>query len=91
MLSVAGANNLEFSTRSMALELMVTLTETAPALARRCPGLTQGLIPLAMSLMLEYDEDDIEWAAGKYSEDPPDENSAVGLLLITKSYYYCRR
>ena len=41
MLSVAGSKSLEFSTRSMALELMVTLTETAPALARRCPALVQ--------------------------------------------------
>lgn len=38
MLSVASATGLEFPTRSMALELMVTLTETAPALARRCKG-----------------------------------------------------
>lgn len=38
MLTVASAEGLEFSTRAMALELMVTLTETAPALARRCKG-----------------------------------------------------
>jgi environmental stress-induced protein Ves len=38
MLTVASATGLDFSTRSMALELMVTLTETAPALARRCKG-----------------------------------------------------
>jgi hypothetical protein len=78
MLTVAGSSGLEFSTRSMALELMVTLTESAPALARKCPGLVQGLIPLAMSLMLEVEEDDEEWARGKYVEEVPDENSAVG-------------
>lgn len=39
MLAVASATGLEFSTRSIALELMVTLTETAPALARRCKGI----------------------------------------------------
>ncbi|KAJ1437419.1 armadillo-type protein [Ochromonadaceae sp. CCMP2298] len=78
MLQVGNAQGLEFSTRSMALELLVTITETAPALARRCPGLVQGLVPLAMSLMLEVEEEDGEWAAGVYSEEPADENSSVG-------------
>lgn len=78
MLSVANAQGLEFSTRSMALELLVTITETAPALARRCNGLIQGLIPLAMSLMLEIDEEEAEWAAGPYTEEPSDENCSVG-------------
>jgi hypothetical protein len=78
MLTVGNATGLEFSTRSMALELLVTITETAPALARRCPGLVQGLVPLAMSLMLEVEEEDGEWAEGVYSEEPADENSAVG-------------
>jgi hypothetical protein len=62
----------------MALELMVTITETAPALARRCAGLVQGLIPLAMSLSLEIEEEEAEWAAGPYTEEPSDENCAVG-------------
>lgn len=56
MVQVAGADGLEFSTRSMALELLVTFTECAPALARRCPALLQGLVPLAMSLMLSLEE-----------------------------------
>jgi len=78
MLTVANAQGLEFSTRSMALELMVTITETAPALARRCAGLLQGLVPLAMALMLEVEEEEAEWAAGAYTEEPSDENYCVG-------------
>jgi hypothetical protein len=78
MLTVANAQGLEFSTRAMALELMVTITETAPALARRCAGLVQGLVPLAMSLSLEIEEEEAEWAAGPYTEEPTDENCAVG-------------
>eukprot|EP01032_Pedospumella_encystans_P019768 gene19768-22474_t len=77
MLTVANAQGLEFSTRAMALELMVTITETAPALARRCAGLIQGLVPLAMSLMLEVEEEEAEWAAGPYTEEPSDENYCV--------------
>jgi hypothetical protein len=56
MVVVASSDSLEFSTRSMALELMVSLSETAPVLARRCPALISGLVPLAFALMTEVDE-----------------------------------
>ena len=84
MLSVASSNFLEFSTRSIALELMVTLTETAPALARRCPALVEHLVPLAMNIMLEVDEEDSEWAKGTYTEEPDDENYVVGEEAIER-------
>lgn len=81
MLIVAGAAGLEFSTRTMALELMVTLAETAPALARKCPALVQGLVPLSMLIMLEVeDEDETQWMRGKYTpeEDSLDDNYVLG-------------
>eukprot|EP01038_Epipyxis_sp_PR26KG_P010303 gene10303-13849_t len=78
MLSVASSNTLEFSTRCMALELMVTITETAPALARRCNSLMQGLIPLSMSLMLEYEESEQDWMSGKYTDEMPDDSYSIG-------------
>jgi len=78
MLTVAKSDDLEFSTRSIALELLVTLTETAPALARRCPGLVQGLVPLAMNIMLDVDETEAEWVAGKYTQELAEDNSFVG-------------
>lgn len=67
MLTVANAKGLEFSTRAMALELMVTITETSPSQARRCNSLIHGLIPLAMSLMLEIEEDEHKWISGLLS------------------------
>lgn len=66
MLSVASSMSLEFSTRSTALELMVTFTESAPALARKCPELINGLIPLAMSIMLDVESDESTWIKEKY-------------------------
>jgi len=78
MLTVAGATNLEFSTRSMALELMITLAETAPAAARRSSSLLNGLIPLAMNLMLEYEDEDLEWAKGSYVEEDLEDNCVLG-------------
>jgi hypothetical protein len=86
MLSVASSDALEFPTRSIALELMVTLGETAPALARRCQALITGLVPLAMSLMLELDDtDETSWRRGSYTEEVEDENSAVGEEAIERA------
>lgn len=85
MLMVAKAESLDFPTRSIALELMVTLTETAPALARRCAGLVDGLVPLAMSLMLDVEEEEGEWMRGKYMDEPEDENFFVGEEAIERA------
>ena len=88
MLSVAAAEGLEFSTRNMALELMVTLAEAAPAMARRCAGLVQGLVPLAMSLMLEIEEEDADWAQGRYTPqtmDDDEHNYLVGEDAIERA------
>lgn len=85
MLTVAGSERLEFPTRALAVELMITFTESAPALARRCPGLVTGLIPLSMALALEVDEEEEEWAKGKYTEEPADENNCVGEEAIERA------
>jgi importin-5 len=104
MVTVAASNGLDFPTRSIAVELMVTLTETAPALARRCPGLdplpflpsllpflilfpglVNGLVPLAMNLMLELEETDQEWASQDYTEEFPDESALVGEEAIERA------
>lgn len=84
MLTVAKSEGLEFPTRAIALELMVTLTETAPALARRCPALLEGVIPLAMALTLDMDETEQEWIQGKYSEELADGNNSVGEEAIER-------
>ena len=80
MLAVVRSDNFEFSTRTLALELLVTLTETAPALARRCEGFLTGLIQVSMVLMVEIEEEDHEWARGKYSDEASDENFCVGMI-----------
>ena len=85
MLTVASSDLLEFPTRSLAVELMVTFTETAPALARRCSGLAAGLMPLCMTLALEVDDDQDEWVTGKYSEEPEDENNCVGEEAVERA------
>ena len=85
MLTVALSESLEFPTRSLAVELILTFTETAPALARRCAGLVEGLIPLCMALALEVDDDEADWIQGKYTEEPADENNCVGEEAIERA------
>ena len=85
MITVARSESLEFPTRSLAVELMVTFAETAPALARRCPGLVAGLIPLSMALALEVDDDEQDWVKGKYTEEPADENNCAGEEAIERA------
>lgn len=78
MQTIAKAEALEFSTRTMALELMVTLAETAPALARRCTGLTQGIVPLCMEFMLLFEDTEREWVSGRYTTEPIEGDWTVG-------------
>ena len=85
MMTVASSESLEFQTRSLAVELMITFTETAPALARRCSGLVEGLMPLCMSIALEVDDDQDEWSREKYTEEPSDENNCVGEEAIDRA------
>ena len=49
---------------------MVTLSETAPALARRCTALVQGIVPLGMAFMLEVEVTEKNWVKERYSEEP---------------------
>ena len=78
MLSILSATSLEFSTRSIALELLVTLCESAPALARRCVPFMEGLFPAVVQLMLEVQTDDKEWLAMPYAEESIEENYTIG-------------
>eukprot|EP01035_Chromulina_nebulosa_P019616 gene19616-25525_t len=84
MLFVAKAETLEISTRSIALELIVTITETSPSLARKCSKLLDGLVPIAFSLMLELDEDESDWINGKYTEESVDDNYIIGEEAIER-------
>ena len=78
MMTIAANVGYDFSTRAMALELLITLSETAPALARRSATFVRGICPLVFSIMLEIDEDEDEWVLGKYSDEAMDEDCSAG-------------
>ncbi len=78
MLSVGNAHDLECSTRTMALEMLVTLSEAAPAMARRSNGFIDRLVEMTMKLMLEVDDDEESWKCQSYANDDFDEDAEAG-------------
>lgn len=73
MMSIGTHNDLEFSTRSAAMEMLVTLSESAPAMARRAKGFIEQLIDLVMNLMLEVDDDEAQFRREKYNQENEDD------------------
>ena len=78
MLSVANSTALEYTTRIMAIEFLVTLGETAPALARRCEFLVTGLIPILFTLVAGFDEEESDWVRGKYTDEVVEGDHTAG-------------
>jgi hypothetical protein len=80
MLTIGSASpdQLECSTRTMALEMLVTLSEAAPAMARRSAGFIEKLVDMIMKIMLEVDEDETQWQQQSYLNDDFDEDCEVG-------------
>lgn len=69
MLTVTATSSLEFSSRSIALELVVTMCETAPALARRCAPLIDGCLSTVLGMMVDVETSEKEWMSTKYGEE----------------------
>lgn len=78
MFTVGNSESLEISTRFMSLELLITLVESAPALARRSNGFAENLIKMTMTFMLEVDDDEESWKRGSYLETDEDEDALTG-------------
>ena len=69
MFQISGSVPLDFSTRSVALEFILTICEAAPALARKCNAITQNIIALLYSMLFESQGEINEgvWVKGKYT------------------------
>lgn len=53
MLAVGAASQLEFCTRAVAVEVLLSLAERAPAIMRKCSSVALGLVPLTLALACE--------------------------------------
>lgn len=75
---VKNSKELEDRTRQSALELLLTLAECAPSLIKKVPDFASNLVPLALEMMTEL-EDDQEWyTADDLEEEDPEENHVIG-------------
>eukprot|EP00981_Chlorochromonas_danica_P002066 scaffold420_cov169-Ochromonas_danica.AAC.26 len=83
-LSHVDAVNLEFSTRSMALEWLLTMSETAPAMIRRCQGFAKSLTSVIMRIMLDVDDDIAYWTRQPYNTEDLDEDASTGDQAIQR-------
>lgn len=60
MLTVGSASQLEFCTRAAGVEVLLTLSERAPAIMRKCSTVAPGLMPLVLSLACEVSFCEVE-------------------------------
>ncbi|KAA8499564.1 Importin-5 [Porphyridium purpureum] len=70
MLSVASSTSLEESTRQLGLEFLTSAAEKLPTACRKLPNFASSVIPVAMGMMLEI-EDESEW----YAKDDDDDDA----------------
>lgn len=75
-IQIVTAAQLEDETRFLAVELLVTMAEQAPAMMRKQPTFLHNMVPLALQLMLTVDEVDLaEWNATTDDDDDTDMTS----------------
>jgi hypothetical protein len=60
MVSIAKDKSFDDRTRQTALELLLTLSEAAPPMARKTPNFASEIIPVAMEMITDI-EDDESW------------------------------
>lgn len=60
MVTIAKDKSFDDRTRQTALELLLTLSEAAPPMIRKLPNFAQEIIPVAMEMITDI-EDDESW------------------------------
>jgi importin-5 len=81
MLTIGNHDDFEFSTRSAAMELLVTLCEAAPAMVRRTKGFVENLVELVLKLLLCVDDDEISFQKQNYNEEIDEDAIDAGYAL----------
>ncbi|KAK1802776.1 hypothetical protein P4O66_021316, partial [Electrophorus voltai] len=77
-LKLCGDTNLTNMQRQLALEVIVTLSETAAAMLRKHTAIVAQSVPQMLSMMVDLEEDD-EWAmADELEDDDFDSNAVAG-------------
>lgn len=75
---MSNKTDLEDRTRQSALELLVCLAESAPGMCKKTPGFTDKVVPVALEMMTEI-EDDRDWYnVDELGDEDSQENYTVG-------------
>ena len=80
MYNIIQQKNYDYSIRMLSLELLITMTESAPAMIRRCEDYMNNIVPVCLNLMLEIDDEDENNFDNKSGNDDDDEEEDEELI-----------
>ncbi|KAI9339498.1 armadillo-type protein [Pilaira anomala] len=78
MVSIAKDKSFDDRTRQTALELLLTISEAAPPMIRKLPNFAQEVIPVAMEMITDIDDDESWYTTEDLDEDDNEENYVMG-------------
>ncbi|KAI7854692.1 armadillo-type protein, partial [Circinella umbellata] len=78
MVTIAKDKAFEDRTRQTALELLLTLSEAAPAMVRKLPNFAAEVIPVAMEMVTDIEDDEAWYTTDDLDEDDNEENYVMG-------------
>lgn len=84
MFTIASTESLQQNIRHLAIEFMITLSESSPATVKRLPHFIDNVFPLCMGMMLDIEEDP-DWADTPEDHDESElTNYDVGLEALDR-------
>ncbi|KAF9969006.1 hypothetical protein BGZ65_012375, partial [Modicella reniformis] len=78
MIELVKKKELEDRTRQSALELLLTLAECAPGMVRKVQDYTTTIVPVALEMMTELDDDEDWYTTDDLDEGDNDANYVIG-------------
>ncbi|KAI9499421.1 hypothetical protein BDB00DRAFT_796249 [Zychaea mexicana] len=78
MVSISKDKTFEDRTRQTALELLLTLSEASPAMVRKVPNFASEVIPVAMEMVTDMEDDESWYTTDDLDEDDNEENYVMG-------------
>jgi len=88
MVQITSTNSVEDSTRHLAVELLITLTEKAPAMIRKYKGFVESVYPACWSLMVDI-EDDSDWHTAEDVIPPFTHTHLFGKMILLNRRCCC--
>ncbi|KAI8975382.1 armadillo-type protein [Mycotypha africana] len=78
MVSLAKDKTFEDRTRQTALELLLCISEAAPGMIRKVPNFASEIVPVAMEMMVDIDDDECWYTTDDLDDDDNEENYVMG-------------